>query len=733
MTSSDLARYLCALFLVLGVNSTARAQQPPSPDRRTIPAARLGVEERITLDGRLDEPVWIRATPAADFVQIDPDNGMPATEPTEVRIAFDGHALYIGVTCFDSEPDRWLGYETRRDQFLASDDRFMWTIDTFLDARSGYFFEMNPSGLMADSLFGVNGDNRAWDGIWNARVRRSEIGWTIEIEIPFRTVNFNPDSDTWGMNFQRTVRRKNEDSIWMGWVRNQGLRRMTNAGHVTGISEVTQGHGLDVKPYGLATSEWLPGRQSARNKANAGIDLFYNPTPGLRTNLTINTDFAQTEVDQRQVNLTRYSLFFPEKRDFFLDGAIFFDFGSTNGDLIVNPFFSRRIGLSASSTPQKIDFGTKITGQMGGQDVGILHVRTATDDDEGFVGEDFTVARVKRRVLLQSYIGAIYTRRDAPDDAIDASHTLGIDVRLATARFLGSQNLEATGWMLHANRPGVQSGNNAFGALIAYPNDRWDVRADLREVQQNFDPAVGFVTRRNYRRYQPSLTFGPRPRGHRYIRRFLLGPSVDIQTDLDNALLVRTLSITMLDTQLHSQDSFAFGTTSTHERLDAPFLISPGITLPLGAEYDYSRFWIRGQTANRRVLALNARYERGNFYSGTRTQTVAGLTVRARPGYIIYMNGEWNDVRLTEGRFSSNLYRLIGETQFTPFVALVNTIQFDTVSRVMGWQSRFRWIVRPGNDLYLVYTHNWLEDPALDRFVSLDRRAASKVLYTQRF
>jgi hypothetical protein len=189
----------------------------------------------------------------------------------------------------------------------------------------------------------------------------------------------------------------------------------------------------------------------------------------------------------------------------------------------------------------------------------------------------------------------------------------------------------------------------------------------------------------------------------------------------------------MLDTQLHSQDSFAFGTTSAHEQLDAPFLISPGITLPLGAEYDYSRFWIRGQTANRRVLALNARYERGNFYSGTRTQTVAGLTVRARPGYIIYMNGEWNDVRLTEGRFSSNLYRLIGETQFTPFVALVNTIQFDIVSRVMGWQSRFRWIVRPRNDLYLVYAHNWLEDPALNRFGNLDRRAASKVLYTQRF
>ena len=183
-------------------------------------AERLAGGESIALDGRLDEPAWSRAVPAADFVQIDPVNGQPPTEPTEVRILFDADALYMGVTAYDSEPDRWLGFQRRRDEFLGADDRFMWTIDTLLDARSGYFFEMNPSGLMADSIFNVNGDNRAWDGIWNARVRHSEIGWTIEIEIPFRTLNFNPDNDTWGINFQRTVRRKNEETIWTGWARN---------------------------------------------------------------------------------------------------------------------------------------------------------------------------------------------------------------------------------------------------------------------------------------------------------------------------------------------------------------------------------------------------------------------------------------------------------------------------------------------------------------------------------
>jgi hypothetical protein len=749
------ALYVCPLVFIVASAATAQqvsaqqvsaqqvsaqkasAQQPAKPDntgRRSISALRLAEGERLTLDGRLDEAFWTRATPANNFIQIDPANGSPATEPTEVRIAFDGDSLYIGVTCFDSEPTRWLGYETRRDQFLGSDDRFMWTIDTFLDTRSGYFFEMNPSGLMADSVFGINGDNRAWDGIWNARVRRSEIGWTIEIEIPFRTVNFDPNNDTWGMNFQRTVRRKNEDSIWMGWVRNQGLRRMTNAGLVTGINNVTQGHGLDIKPYGLATFDSTPQRQDGRvqREANAGVDLLYNPTPGLRANLTINTDFAQTEVDQRQVDLSRFSLFFPEKRDFFLDGATFFDFGSPTGDLQVNPFFSRRIGLDANGEPQTINFGTKITGQMGGQDVGILHVQTGADSDQGIVGEDFTIARVKRRLLRQSYVGAMYTRRDARGDATGASHTLGVDAKFGTSSFLGNQNLEASGWLLHAMRPGASGGTNAFGAAINYPNDRWNASADLREVQQQFDPAVGFVTRRSYRRYQPSLNVGPRPRANRYVRRFVSGASLDIQTDLDNRLLQRTLGATLLETQFQSQDTVAAGFSRTEERLDEPFTISRGITLPLGAEYNYARLWVRGQTANRRVLALNLRYEAGDYYSGSRTQRSAGLNVRIRPGYIVYMNAEWNDIDLVEGRFSSNLFRLIGETQFTPFIALVNNVQFDTSSRVMGWQSRFRWIMKPGNDLYVVYTHNWQEDLFLGRFSTLSRKAASKLLYTHR-
>jgi hypothetical protein len=697
--------------------------QPSGADpgaRRTVRAVRLAPDERIVLDGLLDEPVWKRIDPAADFIQVDPLNGRPATESTEVRVAFTEDIFYLGVTCLDSEPDRWLGYQRRRDEFLPADDRFMWTIDTFLDARTGYFFEMNPSGLMADSLIGINGDNRQWDGIWDARVKHTATGWTIEIAIPFRTLNFNPNSDTWGINFQRTVRRKNEDSIWMGWARNQGLRRMNNAGHVTGLTDVTQGHGLDIKPYGLATSD---------EKPTGGLDLFYNPTPLLRANLTLNTDFAQTEVDQRQVNLTRFSLFFPEKRDFFLDGATSFDFASPSGDLIVNPFFSRRIGLGEDGTAQPIAFGTKLTGQLGGQDVGVLHVRTAEDGD--LMSEDFTVARVKRRMLRQSYVGAMYSRRGP--DVGEARHTAGVDLRLATTQFRGSQNLEASAWFLHATRPDETNGNSAFGATVAYPNDRWDARFEAREVQEHFRPAIGFVTRPNYRRYQPSVTFAPRPANSRVIRRYVSSLAVDTQTSLGNDLLTRTFNATLLEVQLQSQDSFGIGGSQNHERLDSPFSVTRGVVLPAGAEYNFNRVRLFGQTANRRVIALQGRYERGGYYSGDRDQKVMQLTVRARPGYIFYINGEWNNVELPEGNFSLNVYRVVAETQFTPFMALVNNVQYDNASRVLGWQSRFRWIIRPGNDAYVVYTHNFIDDPVLDRFATLDKRFATKFLYTYRF
>ncbi len=341
-------------------------------------------------------------------------------------------------------------------------------------------------------------------------------------------MNFNPGSDTWGINFQRTVRRKNEESLWMGWARNQGLRRMSNAGHVTGIRDVTQGHGLDIKPYLVATSQATPGRVNAgtTNDAGVGADLFYNVTPGLRANLTVNTDFAQAEVDQRQTNLTRFSLFFPEKRDFFLDGSLFFNFadggagggGGGGAPVDLAPFFSRRIGLNENNEPQPINFGGKLTGQAGAFDVGVLQVQTREDGPA--YGEDFTVMRLKRRLLRQSSVGAIYTRRGARGAPVDDRHTAGLDFQLATSSFLGSDNLDFSGFFLKTPNPARPGRDAAFALQLDYPNDPFSAQMEFREVQENYDAAVGFTRRVGFREYDPRVSFSPRPRQHPWIRNF---------------------------------------------------------------------------------------------------------------------------------------------------------------------------------------------------------------------
>ena len=756
MTSAPqpVTRLICLFSFVLAAADVTSAEQltpPPSQARRTIAAERLTAAESISLDGSLDEAVWQRAQVATDFVQIDPDNGKPATEQTEFRIAFDSDTLYLGVICHDSEGrDHLTRYQKRRDEYLSQDDKIQWTIDTFLDGQTGYFFETNPSGAMADALMGINGQNRQWDGIWNERVQRSDAGWSIEVAIPFRTLNFNPSSDTWGINVSRQLSRRNEWSIWMGWARNQGVSRMTNAGRLTGLADVTQGHGLDIKPYLLGTAQDAPARNEGMNgTGQVGVDLFYNPTPALRTNLTVNTDFAQTEVDQRQVNLTRFSLLYPEKRDFFLDGATFFDFASpgagaggsgfrsqeTGADVIVNPFFSRRIGLTDSGNPQKILYGTKATGQLAGQDVGILHVRTRTENN--LVGEDFTVARLKHRLLRESYVGASYTRRDPHAIGFDTRQTLGADFRLATSTFRGEDNLALSGWYLDDSKPGVTKGTQAYGAAVAYPNDRWNANFDVRSVGKNFNPAVGFVTRNGYRRYLPFLNFGPRPRNNQRIRQYNYSVIADIQTTLDNRLIARTFTIQPFQIEMAGNDRLAVQLIPSTERLDSPFNIniSPGrqVTLPLGSTYNFTRYQVNWRTSNRRMIALDGRYEGGDFYSGTRKEFVSNVTFRLMPGLFVYTAAELNSIALPEATFNTRLYRVVPEVQFTPFLTWVNNIQYDTVSGVAGWQSRFRWIMRPGNDLYIVYTHNWLDDPLLAQFSTQDRRLSTKALYTYRF
>ena len=652
-----------------------------------------------------------------------------------MRFVFGRNSLYMGVICYDSEPDQLKGNTMQRDAFLNADDRFMWTFDPYLNGRSGYFFEINPSGAMGDSLLdtgeGNNNANaaRAWDGIWYAKTRRSDIGWTIEIEIPFRTLNFDPSAPAWGVNFQRTVRRKNEETLWTGWVRNEGLRRMTNAGLLEGISEVSQGAGLDVQPYVTGVYREAPGRNpSSKFKKDGGVDFVYSVTPRLKANFTVNTDFAETEVDQRRVNLTRFPLFFPEKRAFFLEGSTFFDFSREQGTS-VTPFFSRRIGLDANGQPQRIDYGAKLTGQIGSHDIGMLQVRTGASGD--LPGEDFTVVRAKRRFLRQSYAGVIYTRRAERESNSSALQTAGADFQLATSRFRGANNMNFSGWYLwNTSRTELDSG--AYGLRFEYPNDLWDIRMAMRELQPGYNPAAGFVQRQNHRRYNPDIRFSPRPKNSSIVRRFSFRFDDSIQTDLKNRLLTRETALTPLRVEFQDGSSFEFRIVPTYERLEQDFEIASGVSLTGGGTYDFTRYELEAATANRRVVAVGARYEDGRFFSGERRDFALNIGLRPRTGVLVNLENEWARVELAEGRFSTRLHRLNVNTQFSPWISAVNNIQYDSVSRVLGWQTRFRWILRPGNDVYFVYNHNWIEDLSGNR-VTLARSAATKIIYTHRF
>jgi hypothetical protein len=551
----------------------------------------------------------------------------------------------------------------------------------------------------------------------------------VEVEIPFRTLNFDPTLTEWGANFQRTVRRKNEEDLWSGWGRNQGLFNLAAAGSIVGISDVSQGRGLDIKPYLLGNYGDTPAAgRSPVYTGTGGMDLFYSITPQLRADLTINTDFAQTEVDDRQVNLSRFPLFFPEKRDFFLESAGNFDF-SRESPIDMTGFFSRRIGLDANGRPQDIDYGLKVAGAAAGVNVGLMHVRTG--DENVFGGEDFTIVRPKRQFWRESYAGILYTRRAARGSSLlPDRHSIGADFQVATSTFRGSDNLLFNGYFLKTAN-GVASGDDlGWGMRVAYPNDLWSWRLIFKEFQRNFDPAVGFVLRPGSREYNGRLKFAPRPRNSRLIRQAGAEVWLDWFSDTRGRMEERNDQY-IFDVDLQSGDTASFTLNPIWERLPAPFRIAPGITLLPGREYDYMRYAFRVTTANRRKIAVDGNFTVGSFYSGQRDDLRATVSIRPRRGVLAQLTGQVNRVELAEGRFTTRLLRAVINTQFSPFVSVSNNVQYDSVSRALGWQSRFRWITAPGNDIYFVWMQNWLD--VEDRLISLDRNAAVKLLYTYRF
>jgi hypothetical protein len=516
---------------------------------------------------------------------------------------------------------------------------------------------------------------------------------------------------------------------------------MMHAGRLVGLDDLSQGLGLEVKPYllGSAVASPATGVPALRGIGDAGVDFFYSITPALRANVTVNTDFAETEVDARRVNLTRFPLRFPEKREFFLEGSSFLDFapGMSQG---AEAFFSRRIGLTGGRA-QPVDFGTKLTGQAGRQDIGLLQMRTRGTRDAP--GEDFAAVRVRRRLLAQSYVGMIYTWRHARSQE-PHHHTAGADFNLATSNFRGSQNVSVGGYFVENSTP-ARRGGASYGVRLNFPNEPWSGLISFRELQEHYNPAIGFTERNSVRLINPHLRFTPRLVRHRLIRSFSFEQNTVFVMSLHNELITRELDLTPFQVELHSGDSFRIGIVPTAERLEADFRIHEGTLLPKGSSYDFTRYLVELRSALRRKLVLQSQYEWGSFFSGERQGLQLTTIVRPRPGISLSVEGEWNDVKLPEGHFSTRLLRSVVSAQPSPWVSFVNNLQYDTVSRTLGWQLRFRWISRPGDDVYVVYTHNWMDDDPTTlaastiaryeprRFQTLDRQVTVKILRSYRF
>jgi hypothetical protein len=701
----------------------------------------------IAIDGVLDESAWHTAPKIGDLVQRQPNPGQAPTERTEVTLLHDRVNLYIGVVAHDSEPHRVIGTQMARDASLMSDDRVEILLDTFRDQRSAFYFATNPAGVLVDGLIANGQLNNDWDAIWQVRARRSSVGWVAEFAIPFKSLSFPVGQTVWGFNLSRNIYRKLEDGRWSGARLETQFFQVSEAGEITNLEGLTQGVGLDARPF--MAGRWLHVGATGEDDGTGrpGVDLFYHVTPSLKLSATFNTDFGETEVDTRQINLSRFSLLFPEKRSFFLEGAGVFNFSSTGPEPAggipaagadVYPFFSRQIGLLAGREVP-IDAGLKLTGTVGRTDVGLLSVRSRDlrEDEQLIVdAKTFLVARVKRNIFQQSYVGAIFTRGHP---ALGQSgRTYGADMRLSTSRFLGApRNLVVNAYGVKSVTTTHRDRNWSYGFSAHYPNDRVSAQIAVREIQENFQPALGFAQRDNVRLLRVAASYNPRPR-FLNIQQMFHDIYYTRFTRLDYGEVESwDLFVTLLDWHLRSGDSLhgMLDFNPTYERVFEPFEISPGVILPPG-EYRFTRFRSNGvSTAAKRPLSAGFTLAWGNYWSGKAEQYTTTVTYKLPPRFTMNVTTNQTFARLPEGHFTARIVTSNVNLAVSPFLSFSNLIQFDNRSRNLGWQSRMRWTREPGTDLFLSFHQGWIHEDGGGtlRFRPQDTKLSAKFQYSIRF
>ena len=729
-----------------GFIGTAAAQAPVDFETvrfdRRLPAVRASAPIRI--DAVVGEEEWAGAPVATGFIQGNPDEGMPATFDTEVRVLYDDEFLYVGAIAHDHDPAAIIVNDLSRDFSTRAGDIFGVVLDTFDDDRNGYMFETNPAGAKFDGQIFNEGRefNRDWDGVWHVHTRTTGGGWHIEMAIPFKTLRFreNPEQ-TWGINFLRRVRRLNEDSFWGPIPRFFNFARISYSGSLEGLSGLRAGGRFKVTPYvGAETSQGAAdSAEGTTNAADLGVDAKVLVGTGLNLDLTVNTDFSQVEADVQQVNLTRFSLFFPEKRDFFIENSGIFRFGVPNDSRITqfradfgqafNPstlrasqsrgddlhlFFSRRIGLSATGTPIPVLGGGRLTGRAGAYELGVMSIQTGEHEDAPGT-ENFSAFRVRRNVGGNSDVGAVFLNRETGSGSDHYNRSMGLDANIRV-----TPELEVNSYWARTATPGLTGNDQAARLAANYDGRLWQFRGVWSHLGDDFNPEMGFAPRIGVRRLLGYVGYHYRPEWWSdFLREFNPHFEFNDYVNSDGELVSRYINY-HLGFRHQSGAFLEVGYNTSIEQNFTPFNLHP-TTLVQPGEHHYDEGFVMFFSDPSRPLSLNLRYDWGGFYSGDRTALNLSAVVRAAGKLTAYVSWSRNDIVLPEGAFVADLLTSRVTYTFTTSMFLNALIQYNNITEDWSSNIRFNLIHRPLSDFFIVL--NDRRDPMGNR---LDRALIAK-------
>jgi hypothetical protein len=731
----------CAALVCLLLPDAAPAQTAPGNGNTTKTVRVVRVDSPPVIDGLLDEAVWGQADVITDFHQIRPGDGTAPSERTEVYLIYGDDALYVGARMYDSDPDRIAAPTVRHGQGLGRDDRLVIILDPFNTQRAGYRFETNSNAVRHEALYETpDSFNSNWTVIWDSAAAIFEEGWTAEVEIPFKTLPFDPAVETWGFNFGRSIRRRGEEMVWVS--RNRSYNPSI-AGQATGLRGLSRGRGLDIVPSLSVNQRKAFTPSDTDGNVEPSLDVFYRLTPSLNASVTMNTDFSATEVDDRQVNLTRFSLFFPEKRDFFLNDADLFEFGriSTSGNEATSastenngrPFFSRRLGLSPTGTPVDLRYGGKLSGRVGRWTVGALAVQQDDAIDLERTHAAF-VGRVSANVLEESSVGVVVTGGDPTSTRDNA--LVGGDFRYLNTRLPGGRVMQADAWFQRTETQGLAGDDSAFGLGVRMPNNTgWRGGAVMKELQRNFAPALGFVSRSDVRDTAIDLGYTHFPRS-RFVQTMFFGVDAQRVSFLDGGLQSEIILGRLLEIENNTGDGLTAHYSATREAVTEPFTIyrdsARQVVVPPG-RYSFGETSLNVATGGQRELSGGATWRRGDFLTGSRTNLTGNVAWRPSNLFAFGLSYDWNDIDLPQGRFITRLSRITTDVNFSSTLYWVSLVQYDNVSEVIGVNTRLNWIPQAGQEGLIVLNHSLQDRDRDDIFRSELLDVSVKLSYTFRF